>query len=249
MNKYLCGVFLFVVTGIVVVFVVGKHILKDRNIKKTTITKSQEIKNPFEVCIKKKIIWGKKDYPIAEKNPELGLLLHVENVNTKDWDYFFEGLTDKEMIGELKATKDRLGKPEFHENLQKRLIYCLASISFDKDYKKNTKDQKVTTGVELSVKSKDHNFASIKLNVTLKAFRYTDESYRFDEMMQEISSNFTLVKESPNALRLHFEKNENIPQAFSYSFTDLNNEFIDGAFIDFISNDNGKTWTPEVVKK
>lgn len=205
------------------------------------------------ICKYKRTIWGDTTYkiqttPISQKASYLPepLYLHVEEYNKERWGYLFDTISGNQLIGEAVFSNERFEESKYKKNLSKHFTFCTTTITSPRPYGP-AEIRNDATGVVISVRNnKTHVFARLTMSVGLLAFRYTDEDYDFDAAMKDLAQSFVLEEEQNGKLKLLLKVNYDIPKAFHYEITKVNDKFIDTNNLILISEDQGKTWNPVI---
>lgn len=182
-----------------------------------------------EVCSNKHINWGKKIYELKYDKGMTPYILTVDNFNHSYWTYMFQAIPGSQ----IKPGK----KPH-----TKQYVFCNASI---KSSTKNSPPdfQKESPGVIISLRdSTQRKLLHFTLSVSIDAYRYTNEDYDFDAVMQDLVKNIHIIKQQDGNLLLNMYASEGGDKLFHYEITQINDMFIEQYNIQLMSTDQGKTW-------
>lgn len=188
---------------------------------------------PNKICQQKKMIWDKEIY-LINTNPAGGkLVLKVENRNKDAWSTSLlpiQSPTEEFKIctkGILKFSKEMENSPNTPSEIKKRSKGLELSIGIQEPFKYTP-------------------FANLTFSMRLFASRFHNESYNLEAAVANIAENILLIKESDTRWRLSFNKlleDEDLP--FHYDLVLVNDqEIMPNSNLEFISKDNGKTWSP-----
>ncbi len=184
---------------------------------------------PSEVCKYKSIIWGKKLYEVFVTDGMAPFSITLDEKHESYWIYMFQSIPGSQ----IKPGR----KPH-----NKQYVFCNASIqSSRKDSSSNFK--KDSPGVIISLRDSIHRkLLTFTLSVGMDAFRYTNEDYDFDAVMQDFAKNIHITKPHDGSLILRLQASDGGDKPFHYEVTQINDMFIEQYNIQLISIDQGKTW-------
>lgn len=189
-------------------------------------------RDPHKTCQQKKIIWDKTVY-LIDHNPSGGkLVLKIENRNRKFWSEMLDAVQSPEE--EFKTcTKSIVKFPKVIEN----------SPNTPSEIKERSKGLELNIGIQEPFRYTP--IADLIFNIYLFSNRFTNESYNLDVAVTNIAENIFLIQESDTSWRLSVKslpEDQNLP--FHYDLVRVNDEeVIPNKTIEFISYDNGKTWS------